>query len=52
MLSDEAFAAVGGNHSLIHVDFMIGSAAMDVNGVRNDGTFESVMHGGEWAYEP
>ena len=50
-LSNEDFAARGGNHSLIHVDFMIGSAEMDVAGVRDDGSVEPVMRAGEWAFE-
>ncbi|MCW5853972.1 MAG: aminopeptidase [Anaerolineae bacterium] len=50
-LSNAEFAARGGNHSLIHVDFMIGSTDMDVDGVRDDGTTEPVMRAGEWAFE-
>ncbi len=50
-LSNEDFAARGGNHSLVHVDFMIGAADMDVDGVRADGTTEPVMRQGEWAFE-
>ncbi|WP_043816424.1 aminopeptidase [Deinococcus maricopensis] len=40
----------GGNDSLIHVDWMIGSAQVDVDGVRADGEREPVMRGGEWAF--
>jgi aminopeptidase len=50
-LSDDDFAAEGGNHSLIHVDFMIGSEKMDVNGLMEDGSSEPVMRGGEWAFQ-
>ena len=50
-LSDEEFAEVGGNYSLTHVDFMIGSDAMDVDGVKADGSTEAVMRGGEWAFD-
>lgn len=49
-LSEEAFAAVGGNNSLVHVDFMIGSAAVDVDGIRADGSAEPLMRAGEWAF--
>ncbi|MCK4450855.1 MAG: aminopeptidase [Anaerolineae bacterium] len=49
--SDDEFAAAGGNYSLIHVDFMIGSGEMDVDGLTEDGTAEPVMRGGEWAFE-
>ena len=38
----------GMNDSLAHVDFMIGSAEMDVDGVRQGGMVEPVMRGGEW----
>jgi len=50
-LSDEEFAAVGGNYSLTHVDFMIGSHEMDVDGETNDGKKEPIMRAGEWAFE-
>jgi aminopeptidase len=50
-LSPEAFAAAGGNLSLIHVDFMIGSGKMDVDGLKADGSSEPVMHQGEWAFK-
>jgi aminopeptidase len=49
-LDEEAFKAEGGNTSLIHVDFMIGSDQMDVDGILHDGTTEPVMRGGEWAF--
>lgn len=47
--SDEEFAAAGGNDSLVHVDFMIGSGAMDVDGVTAEGAAEPLMRQGEWA---
>jgi aminopeptidase len=50
-LSDQEFAAAGGNNSLIHVDFMFGSGQMDVDGVNADGTTEPVMRAGEWAVD-
>lgn len=50
-MSDEVFMAAGGNHSLVHVDFMIGSGDMDVDGLREDGMAEPIMRGGEWAFE-
>ena len=49
-LSPEEFAAVGGNTSAAHVDFMIGSAQMDIDGMRGDGSVEPVMRAGEWAF--
>jgi aminopeptidase len=48
-LSDAAFAAAGGNSSRVHVDFMIGSGALDVDGVLPDGGVEPVMRAGEWS---
>jgi aminopeptidase len=48
-MDDAAFRAAGGNSSLAHVDFMIGSGQMDVDGVLADGGVEPVMRGGEWA---
>jgi aminopeptidase len=48
---DDDFAAAGGNRSLIHIDFMIGSGEMDVDGLTEDGTTEPIMRGGEWAFE-
>jgi aminopeptidase len=48
-LSDEAFAARGGNSSATHLDFMIGSAEIDVDGILVDGMAEPLMRAGEWA---
>jgi aminopeptidase len=50
-LSDEEFAASGGNQSLIHIDFMIGSGEMNIDGIKEDGTSEPVMRNGEWAFD-
>lgn len=50
-MSDEDFAAQGGNSSLVHTDFMIGSGAMDIDGIKADGSREPVMRSGEWAFE-
>jgi aminopeptidase len=50
-LTEEEFNASGGNTSLTHVDFMIGSPRMDIDGVREDGTREPVMRAGEWAFD-
>ena len=47
---DEAtLAAMGANSSLIHVDWMIGSGEMNVDGVAADGSSEPLMRLGEWA---
>jgi aminopeptidase len=47
-MSEEAFGMAGGNRSATHVDFMIGSAELDVSGVLPDGTVEPVMRRGDW----
>ena len=41
-------AAKGANDSLIHVDWMIGSGEMNVDGVLADGKSEPLMRSGEW----
>jgi aminopeptidase len=49
-MSDAEFEAAGGNTSLTHVDFMIGSGQMEIDGVKADGSTEPVMRQGEWAF--
>jgi aminopeptidase len=44
----EQLAVLGANASLIHVDWMIGSGEMDVDGVAADGVTEPLMRKGEW----
>lgn len=41
----------GVNDSLIHVDFMIGSSELDIDGVTPDGQTEAVFRKGAWAIE-
>jgi aminopeptidase len=48
-MTPDQIAAQGGNSSLIHIDWMIGSGAVDVDGVKQDGTRVPVMRQGEWA---
>ncbi len=50
-LSDEAFQKAGGNTSSVHVDFMIGSAEMSVEGILPSGASEPVMRKGNWAFD-
>ncbi len=45
----EALVADGFNQSLTHVDFMFGSEALDVDGIKEGGSSVPVMRGGEWA---
>ncbi len=47
-LSKEQIAAQGGNESLIHVDWMIGSAQMDVDGLRDGAEPVALMRRGDW----
>jgi aminopeptidase len=48
-LDDAKRHAKGQNQSLVHVDFMMGSADMDIDGVRFDGTVVPVFRNGDWA---
>jgi aminopeptidase len=47
-LTPEQLAARGANDSLIHVDWMIGSNRIDVDGISAAGDSEPVMRAGEW----
>ena len=47
-MDEVTLASKGANHSLIHVDWMIGSAEIDVDGVTPNGTAEPLMRRGEW----
>jgi aminopeptidase len=47
-MSDEDFERAGGNRSATHVDFMIGSAELDIDAVTQDGTVTPLMRLGEW----
>jgi len=47
-LTKEQLAARGANSSLIHVDWMIGSNRVDVDGISAAGNSEPVMRVGEW----
>ena len=47
-MDEAALAAKGANSSLIHVDWMIGSGAMNVEGVAADGSSTPLMRLGEW----
>lgn len=49
-LSNAEFNALGGNVSLIHVDFMVGSNKMDIDGILPDGQTEPVLRSGDWTF--
>ncbi|QIB35914.1 aminopeptidase [Ancylobacter pratisalsi] len=48
-LSPEELSVRGANSSLIHIDWMIGSGEVDVDGITAQGEAEPVMRKGEWA---
>ena len=48
-LTQQEIAARGGNKSLIHIDWMIGSGNIDIDGIGKDGGAVPVMRKGEWA---
>lgn len=48
-LTPEQIAAQGGNSSMIHVDWMIGSGDIDIDGLAADGSATPVFRRGEWA---
>lgn len=48
-LTPEQIKAQGGNSSLIHIDWMIGSDKVDIDGIKPDGSKVPVMRRGEWA---
>ena len=48
-LTPDQIKAQGGNASLIHIDWMIGSDKVDIDGIRADGSTVPVMRKGEWA---
>jgi aminopeptidase len=47
-MDEQTFARAGGNRSAVHVDFMIGSGALDIDGVQASGVVEPLMRSGEW----
>lgn len=49
-MSEEELAANGANNSLTHVDFMVGSPDLSIDGITADGTVEAVFRNGNWAF--
>ncbi|RNF38416.1 aminopeptidase [Planococcus salinus] len=49
-MSPEELEKRGLNQSITHVDFMIGSAQMDIDGILEDGSREPVFRNGNWAF--
>ncbi|GGB61177.1 aminopeptidase [Virgibacillus dakarensis] len=48
-MSEEELLKHGMNVSTAHVDFMIGSDKMDIDGIKQDGTVVPVFRNGDWA---
>ncbi|MEI4343610.1 aminopeptidase [Streptococcus suis] len=48
-MSQEELKEAGLNRSDVHVDFMIGSNKMNIDGIREDGTRIPIFRDGEWA---
>ncbi|WP_096549644.1 aminopeptidase [Ureibacillus thermosphaericus] len=49
-MSEEELRAQGLNISNVHVDFMIGSAEMDIDGITRDGSIVPIFRKGDWAF--
>lgn len=50
-MSKEQLSERGANDSLIHVDFMMGSSSMNIDGITADGRAEPIFRDGNWAIE-
>jgi len=48
-MSKEELEKHGANSSITHVDFMVGSAELDIDGVKADGSIEPIFRKGNWA---
>lgn len=48
-MTQEELAEKGLNSSITHVDFMIGSEEMNIDGILSDGTREPIFRNGKWA---
>ncbi|PLR87068.1 MULTISPECIES: aminopeptidase [Bacillus] len=49
-MSSDQLKEKGLNQSITHVDFMVGSAEMDIDGISADGKTEPVFRNGSWAF--
>ncbi|MBA2175187.1 aminopeptidase [Halobacillus locisalis] len=50
-LDKDQMDAQGVNDSLVHEDFMMGSAEIDIDGETKDGSFEPIFRKGSWAID-
>lgn len=48
-MNEEELKAAGLNRSQVHVDFMIGSEEMNIDGIRKDGSRIPIFRNGNWA---
>ncbi|RFB18094.1 aminopeptidase [Bacillus sp. HNG] len=49
-MSRDELVKKGANSSITHVDFMVGSGEMDIDGITADGKIEPVFRNGNWAF--
>lgn len=49
-MSKEDLEKHGLNSSITHVDFMVGSAEMNIDGITEDGKTEAIFRNGNWAF--
>lgn len=49
-MSKEELEKHGLNSSITHVDFMVGSADMNIDGITEDGKIEAIFRNGNWAF--
>lgn len=50
-MDEEALDKNGINDSMVHVDFMIGSDKINIDGIKADGSTEAVFRDGAWAFD-
>ena len=50
-IAEEDFDKYGINDSLTHVDFMVGSADLDIVGITHDGEEIQIFKDGNWAFQ-
>ena len=48
-MTDEQLTQAGLNLSQVHVDFMMGSSDMNIDGIRADGSHVPIFRNGDWA---
>ena len=48
-LTKEEISSQGGNSSMIHIDWMIGSNKIDIDGIKQNGDITPIFRKGKWA---